>query len=143
VVHAFPAFSHPRQLWLSHQLEPRFFSAGEMLGDRESHRFGLILVTGGRLDVLSNGHLPKGDPLPAALGAGSFIGTFDGELAAASIERLQAGQPDGLEALVLEMQQLERWFLEAPGDREKLRGIIQAQLAGGEAHNSQRSGEPS
>jgi ABC-type lipoprotein export system ATPase subunit len=143
VARALPAFSHPRLLWLSHRLEPRFFAPGEILADREGSRFGLILVTGGGLELIPNGHLSWGDSRPAILGAGDFISAFDGSLAAASIDRLQAAGEDGLEALVLEPRDLDRWLGEAPADREKLLRLVQDQRTGAERVSSQMAGEHS
>ena len=140
VARAFPAFSHPRLLWLSHHLEPRFFEPGEFLADRERRQFGLLLVTAGGLEVVSNGHGSQSASRAAVLEPGDFISTADNELAAASISRLQAAQGEGLEALVLEQRHLERWLQEAPADHEKLLQAVQAQLAGKEPVSPRMTG---
>jgi hypothetical protein len=87
--------------------------------------------------------LSWGDSRPAILGAGDFISAFDGSLAAASIDRLQAAGEDGLEALVLEPRDLDRWLGEAPADREKLLRLVQDQRTGAERVSSQMAGEHS
>jgi putative ABC transport system ATP-binding protein len=130
VARAFPALPHSRLLWLSHHLEPRFFEPGEILADQGRKRFGLLLVTAGGLEVIYNGHQGLPGSRPAVLQAGDFISTIDGELSAASIALVQAAPKDGLDALVLEPLDLDRWFQEWPADRERLLQAVHARLAG-------------
>jgi putative ABC transport system ATP-binding protein len=129
VARAFPALSHPRLLWLSHQLEPRFFPAGQILANQERSQLGLLLVTGGGLELVTDGRAGQPDSQALVLGAGGFATAIDGELHGLSIHRLQAARKDGLEALVLDAGELDRWLREAPADREKLLHDFQAQLA--------------
>jgi putative ABC transport system ATP-binding protein len=129
VVRAFPDLSHPRLLWLSHQLKARTFKPGEILLDGEKSPSGLFLVTGGGLEVAFNGHGRQPESKVAVLQEGAFISPLNGDLGPSSITRLEASPEGGLDALVLSPADLERWLEEAPADREKLRQSVQEQLS--------------
>ena len=118
---ALPDLDHSQMLWLTHHLQYRSSLAGEVLTYAMDGSEGLLLVTGGCLELRQPEGIQDRPPL-ARLGEGSWLLTSElRRYYPAGIE-LTAGQNTPLEFLLVEGAEFARWLGETPGVEAALRG---------------------
>ncbi len=135
VFQAFPTLSPSRLLWLSRQLASRRFEPGESVRLPGENGAALLVVTGGRLEILLSGK-DHGRPMSRQLEAGQALTLCDMQASGSYISALKAAGEAPLEALILEEGDFDRWMQESPADLETLQKAAQ-ERAGGWNHASQ------
>jgi putative ABC transport system ATP-binding protein len=108
VAHAFPGFSHNQMLWLTHHLQDRAVPAGAPVLDPDKPLPGIILVTGGQLEIPPNGH-PSSQGREVRLCPGEYLSFPDPHCLPDGFPKLRAGSQEPATLLVLEQPQLDDW----------------------------------
>ncbi len=102
VANSFPGLNHNHMLWLTHHLQVRSVPAGAPVLDPDKPLPGIILVTGGHLEIPPNGHHASRERA-ARLCPGEFLSFIKPD----GMPKLQAGSQEPATLLVLEQPQLE------------------------------------
>lgn len=119
VAKAFPAIPHPRMLWLSHQLQPLSFTAGQPLGLQTKTESGLYLITQGQIEISLN-HGRRVDDPPVRLGPGDYLSKLEIQQAGELLAGMRAGAAEPLEVLALPANGFDTWMREANRDQSRL-----------------------
>ncbi len=120
VAKALPAIPHPRMLWLSHQLQPLSFNAGQSLGLQTNTEAGLYLITQGQLEISLN-HGRRADDPPVRLGPGDYLSKLELQTAGDLLAGMRAGPAEPLEILALPASGFDAWMQEANRDQSRLK----------------------
>ena len=139
VASALPDLLHNQMLWLTHHLKPQVIEPGSQVTGLETGGDWLMLVTGGRVEVLedtSDHHAP----LVAHLEPGRFLSSLNLQTGGSGQVSLKAGLQEPAELLVIEGPGFQRWLEQNPANRA---AIEQAEwrpspaVAGGSLYGSQ------
>ena len=127
VASALHNLGHSEMLWLTHHLRPQSFAAGEGVHITPEDHAWLLLVTGGRLEVLD---APAGGEVVARLEPGETLSSLDLSQAGLAGASLQAGGEgeDSLEVLQVGGAGLTLWLDEKPAVRATLAQTAQERI---------------
>jgi ABC-type lipoprotein export system ATPase subunit len=124
VAKAFPAISHARMLWLSHQLHPLSYEPGQPVGLQTRIDAGLYLVTNGQLEISLN-HGRRADSPTIRLGPGDYLSKMELQTTGDLFNGMRASSEGSLEVLALDLNRFERWMQEAKRDQIWLKQIAE------------------
>lgn len=117
---AFPGITHPRMLWLSHQLQPLTYEPGQPVGLQTRIDASLYLVTNGQLEISLN-HGRRADTPPIHLGPGDYLSEMELQVAGDLLNGMRAGAEAPLEVLALDSSGYKRWMQESSRDQSWLK----------------------
>jgi putative ABC transport system ATP-binding protein len=116
--------NHSQMLWLTHHLKPKMLLPGETLKLDLTADDWLLLVTGGRLDMMAAAH--NGDrPAIAHLNSGSFLSSHDLKTDTWAGSSIKASLEEPLEVLVVEGPEFQHWLKETPSAQAGLQQAAQ------------------
>ena len=105
--------SHSQMLWLTHHLKPKMLLPGETIQAAPNKDDWLLLVTGGRLEMMAKSH--NGDqPSVIGLKSGSFLINQDLNANGWAGASIKASLDEPVEVLIVEGPEFQRWLKETP-----------------------------
>jgi putative ABC transport system ATP-binding protein len=120
--------SHSQMLWLTHHLKPKMLLPGETLNLASTEDDWLLLVTGGRLEILAAAQNGS-QPAIAQLESGSFLINQDLNLNGWTGSSIKASLGEPVEVLIVEGPDFQRWLKETPPARAGLQQAAQERRA--------------
>jgi CRP-like cAMP-binding protein len=115
-------------LWLTHHLKPKMLLPGETLNLASTEDDWLLLVTGGRLEILAAAQNGS-QPAIAQLESGSFLINQDLNLNGWTGSSIKASLGEPVEVLIVEGPDFQRWLKETPPARAGLQQAAQERRA--------------
>jgi putative ABC transport system ATP-binding protein len=122
---------HSQMLWLTHHLKPKMLLPGENFRLASNEADWLLLVTGGRLEMMAKSHNGSGSRPPiVGLGSGSFVSSQDLTTDSWAGSSIRASLDEPAEVLLVEGPDFQRWLDETPAARTSLQQAAFNQRAG-------------
>ena len=109
VASALPHLANDQMLWLTHHLKPQGLEAGAAVREPQAQGEWLILVTAGRLELLS-GHGANGEGVVASLGTGTQLNSLELRNSGLAASSLRAGAEEGVQLLVANGSEFQHWL---------------------------------
>ena len=128
VAGALPHIGHSQMLWLTHHLKPKILLPGETFTATSDEQDWLLIVTGGRLEVMARSH--NGNQTPFGnLEGGTFLYSQDLKTNGWSGSSVKASLGEPVELLIVEGDDFQHWLTKTPSAQTSLQQAAQEHRA--------------
>lgn len=128
VAGALPHIGHSQMLWLTHHLKPKMLLPGETFKATSDEQDWLLMVTGGRLEVMARSH--NGNQTPFVnLEGGTFLYSQDLKINGWAGSSVKASLGEPVELLIVEGDDFQHWLTKTPSAQTSLQHAAQEHRA--------------